>query len=408
MPTATPSSGRDQTAPSEGGAIVHALRHPRVLGREVTAGFMTSLALIPESTAFAVVAGLDLRMGLYGAVIVAVVTSVLGGRPGMVSAAAGSVALVAAPLVRSHGMQAYLLAVILSGVLQVVLAVCGAAKLMRLIPPAVMRGFVDALAILIFTSQLPELIGVPWAVYPLVALGLLVVFLLPRLSTAVPGPLAAVVVVTAAAWLLGWQVPTVGDRGALPHGLPTPGLPGLPADAGAWTAIVPIAAAMAVVGLVESLLTARLVDDITGTGSDKTREAWALGAANIAAGCFGAMGGCAMIGQTMINVRHGRARSRLSTLAAAGSVLLLALVLADLLAAMPMAALTAVMVFIAVTTFDWRSVAPRTLKRSPWPVTVVLVATVGLTVVTHDLAIGVIVGTVLARLLPRGTRPQVI
>ena len=399
MPTATPSSGRDQTDPSEGGAVLNALRHPRVLGREVTAGFMTSLALIPESTAFAVVAGLDPRMGLYGAVIVAVVTSVLGGRPGMVSAAAGSVALVAAPLVRSHGVQAYLLAVILSGALQVVLAVCGAAKLMRLIPPAVMRGFVDALAILIFTSQLPDLMGVPWLVYPLTALGLAIILLLPRVTTAVPAPLVAIVVVTVIVLLAGADVPTVGDKGRLPDSLPALLVPDVPFTLETLQLLFPYALGMAVVGLLESLMTAKLVDDITDTRSSKTRESWGQGVANVVSGLFGGMGGCAMVGQTMINVKASGARTRISTFMAGVFVLILSVTLGDVVALVPMAALVAVMIFVSLATFDWHSIRPSTLAFMPKSETAVMLVTVAATVLTHNLAIGVGLGVLAAMVM---------
>lgn len=389
------------TAPATTPSVIDVIRRPRVLLREVLAGLVTSLALIPEATAFAIVAGLDPRMGLFGSVVVALVTSVLGGRPGMVSAAAGSVALVAAPLVSRHGTEAFLAAVVLSGAIQLVLAAAGAVRLLRFVPPAVMKGFVNALAILIFLSQLPQLVDVPWAVYPLVGLGLLVVVLLPRLTTAVPAPLVAIAVVSGAAVLAGVRVPTVGDQGALPEGLPLPRMPDVAWSADLLLAVLPIAAAMAVVGLVESLLTARLVDQITRTPSSPGREAWGLGVANVVSGFLGCMGGCAMIGQTMINVRSGGARSRVSTLAAGGFVLLLALAVPGLLAAIPMAALVAVMVYVSVTTADWHSLAPGTLRRQPVAETAIMAVTVVITVLTRDLALGVVLGALAAQAVIR-------
>jgi SulP family sulfate permease len=388
-----PSSAPTLT-PLQRRSVLTTLRSPRRTGVELLAGLVTALALIPEATAFAIVTGLDPRMGLFGAVIVALITSVLGGRPAMISAAAGSVALVAAPLVLSHGVQYYLAAVILSGAFQVLLAAVGAARLMRFIPRSVMKGFVNALAILIFTSQLPELLGVPWMVYPLVALGLAIVFLFPRLTTAVPAPLVAIVVVTLVAVLGGARVPTVGDRGELPESLPLPALPDVPPTLDMLAVIAPYALAMALVGLVESLLTAKLVDDLTDTHSNKTRESWALGIANAVAGLFGCMGGCAMIGQTMINVKAGGGRTRISGVAAGLFVLLLAVTLNDVVAVIPMAALVAVMVYISWTTFDWRSIGLTALRRIPRSENLIMVVTVLVTVLTHNLALGVVIGTV--------------
>ncbi|WP_342742330.1 SulP family inorganic anion transporter [Kocuria massiliensis] len=376
-------------------SIAQAIRNPRTALTEVLAGIVTSLALIPEAMAFAIATGLDPRTGLFGAVIIAFVTSVFGGRPAMVSAAAGSVALVAAPLIASHGVQYYFAAVILTGLFQILLAMLGAAKLMRFIPRSVMKGFINALAILIFSSQMPELMGVPWMVYPLVALGLLIVFLLPRWFTLIPAPLVAIAAVTAVSLLVGGHVPTVGQTGSLPEGLPAFGLPHVPWSWDLFVAIAPVAFAMAVVGLIESLLTAALVDDLTDTPSRKTRESWALGLANVVSGLFGSSAGCAMIGQTMINVKTG-GRTRLSSLVAAASVLALILSLHGVLAVIPMAALAAVMVYVAFTTFDWHSVRPRLLRRMPWSETLVMVLTVVVTVATHNLALGVAVGVMAA------------
>lgn len=388
MASSSTSSPRPST-------VMSAVRHPRQGVTELLAGVVTSLALIPEATAFAIVTGLDPRTGLFGAVIIALVTSVLGGRPAMVSAAAGSVALVAAPLIMSHGLQYYLAAVVLSGVIQILLAAVGAAKLMRFIPRSVMKGFVNALAILIFSSQLPELMGVPSLVYPLVALGLVIVFVLPRITTVIPAPLVAIVVVTGVAVLAGGAAPTVGQKGSLPDALPVPGIPDVPWTAETFVTIAPIAVAMAIVGLIESLLTAKLVDDLTDSHSSKTKESWALGIANTVSGLFGCSAGCAMIGQTMINVKAG-ARTRLSSVAAALSVLALIMSLHGVLAIIPMAALVAVMIYVAFTTFDWHSISPRLLRRMPVAETLIMVLTVLVTVLTHNLALGVGVGVVAA------------
>lgn len=396
-----PSSASAELSPLQRQSVARTARSPRLLTREVLAGLVTSLALIPEATAFAVVAGLDPRMGLFGSLVVAVTTAVLGGRPAMVSAAAGSVALVAAPLVASRGVPYYLAAVVLSGVLQWILAAAGAARLMKHLSPAVMQGFVNGLAVLIFTSQLPELLGVPFAVYPLTLVGLAVVFLFPKLTRAVPAPLVAILVVTGAALLCGARVPTVGERGALPDGLPVFALPQVPWDIETLGAVLPTALTMALVGLIETLLTAQLVDGLTQTPSAKTREAFGLGTANVLAGFLGCMGGCAMIGQTMINVKGSGGRTRISSACAGVFVAVLTMALAGPVAAIPMAALVAVMVFIALTTFEWSSILPATLVRVPWEQTTVMLVTCGMTVLTHNLALGVLVGVLLGLVLRR-------
>ncbi len=275
----------------------------------------------------------------------------------------------------------------------------GVAKLMRFIPRSVMVGFVNALAILIFTSQFPHLIGgVPWLVYPLVAVGLAVMFLLPKLTTAIPPPpLVAIVLLTAATVVFALNVPTVGDEGELPQSLPSLFIPDVPLTFETLSIIAPYALAMALVGLLESLLTAKLVDDITDTHSNKTREGWAQGTANIITGFFGGMGGCAMVGQTMINVKASGARTRISTFLAGGVFLLILVVgLGDIVALIPMAALAAVMIVVSIGTMDWHSLHPRTLKLMPRSETVVMAATVVVTVATHNLAYGVIVGVLTA------------
>ncbi len=288
---------------------------------------------------------------------------------------------------------------LLAGVLQIVLAVLGVAKLMRFIPRSVMVGFVNALAILIFTAQLPQLLGVPWMVYPLVAVGLVIMVFMPKVTKVVPAPLVSIVIVTAAVVVFAINVPTVGDQGELPRSLPELFIPNVPLTWETLTIIAPCALAMALVGLMESLMTAKLVDDVTDTHSNKTRESWGQGVANIASGLFGGMGGCAMIGQTMINVKVSGARSRISTFLAGVFLLILIVVLGDVVAIIPMAALVAVMITVSVGTFDWHSIKLSTLKRMPKSETAVMVITVAVVVATHNLAIGVIVGVFVAAIM---------
>ena len=375
------------------------LRSPRRLKTEVLGGLVVALALIPEAIAFSIIAGVDPRIGLFASFTMAVTIAFVGGRPAMISAATGAVALVIAPLVKSHGLDYLIAAVILAGVFQIILGLSGVAKLMRFIPRSVMVGFVNALAILIFLSQVPELLGVPWLVYPLTAVGLLIVFGLPKLTRAVPAPLVAIVVLTLITVLAAVAVPTVGDKGALPDSLPSLLLPNVPFTLETLQVIVPFALAMAFVGLLESLMTAKLVDDITDTRSHKTREAWGQGVANIVTGFFGGMGGCAMIGQTMINVKASGARTRISTFLAGVFLLILVVVLGDIVSLIPMGALVAVMIFVSVATFDWHSIRPSTLKTLPKSETLVMVATVVVTVATHNLAIGVGVGVLVAMVM---------
>jgi SulP family sulfate permease len=372
------------------------LRSPRRLKTEALAGLVVALALIPEAIAFSVIAGVDPRIGLFASFTMAVTISFVGGRPAMISAATGAVALVIAPLMRSHGLDYLIAAVILAGVFQILLAVLGVTKLMRFIPRSVMVGFVNALAILVFLAQLPELIDVPWLVYPLVAAGLLIVVALPRLTTAVPSPLVAIVALTLFAVLAGIDVPAVQDKGRLPESLPTLFVPNVPLTLETFQIIAPFALSMALVGLLESLMTAKLVDDITDTRSNKTRESWGQGVANIVTGFLGGMGGCAVIGQTMINVKGSGARSRISTFLAGVFLLVLVVTLGGIVGLIPMAALVAVMIFVSAITFDWHSIAPRTLKRMPKSETAVMLITVVTVVATHNLAIGVGVGVLAA------------
>ncbi|MFI2753296.1 SulP family inorganic anion transporter [Cellulomonas sp. P22] len=396
---ARPQPSPGAPAADEVHSVLAALRSPRRLKTEVLAGLVVALALIPEAIAFSIIAGVDPRIGLFASFTMAVSIAFLGGRPAMISAATGAVALVVAPVVREHGLDYLVATVILGGVIQVALGLLGIAKVMRFIPRAVMVGFVNALAILIFVSQLPHLTGVPWMVFPLVAVGIAIMVLLPRWTTVVPAPLVAIVLLTATTVLASINVPTVGDEGALPDSLPSLALPDVPFDLATLRIIAPFALAMALVGILESLLTAKLVDDVTDTRSNKTREAWGQGTANIITGFFGGMGGCAMIGQTMINVKVSGARTRISTFLAGAFLLVLVVGLGDVVAIIPMAALVAVMIMVSVGTFDWHSVRPSTLRRMPKSETTVMVATVAVTVATHNLAYGVIVGVLVAMVL---------
>lgn len=380
-------------------STLQTLRHPRQFTTEVLAGVVTTLALIPEVISFSVIAGVDPKVSLIASVVLAISMSILGGRPAMITAAAGAVALVVAPLVHKHGVEYLLPAVVLAGVVQILFGVTGLARLMRFIPRSVMIGFVNALGILIFAAQLPHVLGVPWLVYPLFALTLLIVIGLPRLTTAVPAPLVAIIVVTAIVIFARLTVPTVGDQGAVSGGLPgiTPWL--APFNLETLAIIWPTALSIAFVGLMETLLTAKLVDDLTDTKSNKGRESWALGVANILAGFWGGIGGCAMIGQTMVNVKLGRARTRISTFVAGVFLLALVTVFSDVMERIPMVALAAVMMVVAVSTVDFHSVRPSTLRRMPLSETMVMVFTVVVTVSTGNLAIGVGLGVLLAMVL---------
>ena len=366
---------------------------------EVLAGLVVGLALIPEAISFSVIAGVDPKVGLFAACTMAMVIAVVGGRPAMISAATGAVALVVAPLVRQHGLGYLIATVILAGAFQIVLGSLGVAKLMRFVPRPVMVGFVNALGILLFTAQIPNLRDVPWPVYPLVVAGLLLMVFFPRLTRAVPAPLVSIVILTVVTVAAGIAVPTVGDKGTLPSSLPVPGLPDVPYDLHTLTVIAPYAFAFALVGLMETLMTATFVDEITDTPSNKTRESVGQGIANIVTGFFGGMGGCAMIGQTMINVRTAGARTRLSTFLAGFFLLVFCVVLGPVVSRIPMAALVAVMVLVAFSTFDWNSIAPRTLRRMPAGEITVMVVTVVCVVATGDLAIGVVVGSVTAMVI---------
>ena len=360
---------------------------------DILAGTVVALALIPEAIAFSIIAGVDPRVGLYASFCIAVVIAFAGGRPAMISAATGAMALVMVTLVRDHGLQYLLAASILAGVLQILAGILRLGVLMRFVSRSVMTGFVNALAILIFMAQLPELIGVTWITYVMVAAGLGIIYLFPLLTKAMPSPLVAIVVLTSLAIGLGLDVRTVGDMGELPTDLPAFLLPDVPLNWETLRIILPVSATLAVVGLLESLMTAQIVDELTDTGSNKNRESVGQGIANIVSGMFGGMAGCAMIGQSVINVKSG-GRGRLSTLWAGLFLLFLILVLADLVRQIPMPALVAVMIMVSIGTFRWSSL--RDLVVHPKSSSIVMLATVAVTVATHDLAQGVLAGVLLS------------
>ena len=360
---------------------------------DVLSGVVVAIALIPEAIGFSVIAGVDPKVGLYASVVIAIVISVVGGRPAMISAATAATAVVMTPLVKEHGVEYLFAATILMGVFQIIAGLLKLGRLMRFVSQSVMTGFVNALAILIFLAQAPELINVTPATYALIAAGLAIIYLLPRLTTAIPSPLVAIVALTGLTAWLGLDVRTVTDLGELPSALPGFGLPAVPLTFETLRIITPFALTLAAVGLLESLLTAQIVDDMTDTPSSKNRECLGQGAANMASAVFGGMGGCAMIGQSVINVSSG-ARGRLSTFTAGAFLLILLVLLQDLLKLVPVAALTAVMIMVSLNTFQWGSL--KRLATNPWPSSVVMLATVATVVATHDLAKGVIVGVLLS------------
>lgn len=360
---------------------------------DLLAGIVVALALIPEALAFSIIAGVDPKVGLYAAFSIAVVSAIAGGRPGMISAATGAVALVIASLVKAHGVEYVLAAGILAGLLQIGAGYLRLGALMRFVSRSVVTGFVNALAILIFLAQLPQLQGGNWYAYAMVAGGLGIIYLLPRLTRAVPSPLVCIVVMTAISMALQLDLRTVGDMGSFPDELPVFALPQVPFSLDTLRIIFPYSVSIAVVGLLESLMTASIVDDFTDTTSDKNRECRGQGCANIVAGFLGGMPGCAMIGQTVINLKSG-GRGRLSTFVAGAFLLVLVVFLAPWVRQIPMAALVAVMVMVSISTFDWRSVAR--LRTNPKSSSVVMVATVVAVVTTHNLAIGVGLGVLLS------------
>ncbi len=360
---------------------------------DLLAGLVVALALIPEAIAFSVIAGVDPKVGLYASFSIAVVIAFTGGRPGMISAATGAMALLMVTLVKEHGLQYLLAATLLTGVLQIVAGYLKLGSLMRFVSRSVVTGFVNALAILIFMAQLPELTGVTWQVYAMTAGGLAIIYLFPYLTKAVPSPLVTIVVLTAIAVFLHLDIHTVGDMGQLPDTLPVFLWPEVPLNFDTLTIIFPYSVSLAMVGLLESLMTATIIDDLTDSGSDKNRECKGQGIANIATGLLGGMAGCAMIGQSVINIKSG-GRTRLSTLAAGVFLLIMVVFLGDQVAQIPMAALVAVMIMVSIGTFRWESL--RNLKTHPKSTSLVMITTVAVVVATHNLAWGVFIGVLLA------------
>jgi sulfate permease, SulP family len=360
---------------------------------DVLAGLVVALALIPEAIAFSIIAGVDPKVGLYASFSMAAVIAFAGGRPGMISAATGAMALVMVTLVKEHGLQYLMVATLLTGVLQILAGWLKLGALMRFVSRSVITGFVNALAILIFMAQLPELINVTWHVYAMTVAGLAIIYLFPYVSKAVPSPLVAIVVLTVVAIYFGIEVRTVGDMGQLPDSLPIFLLPDVPLNWDTFKIVFPFSATLAAVGLLESMMTAAIVDDMTDTLSNKNRECVGQGLANIATGFLGGMAGCAMIGQSVINVKSG-GRGRLSTLVAGVMLLLMVVFAGEWVARIPMAALVAVMIMVSIGTFSWQSIL--NLREHPKSSSVVMLATVFVVLGTHDLAKGVLVGVLLS------------
>ena len=363
------------------------------LRREVLAGMVGTFALIPEVIAFSFVAGVDPEVGLFASFVIGIVIAFTGGRPAMISGAAGSVALVAAALVRAHGLNYLLAATLLAGAFQIVFGLSRLDVLMRFVSRSVRTGFVNALAIFIFSAQVPQMLGVSWHTYAMIAVGLAIIYLLPRLTTAVPSPLICIVALTAISFKVQMPLHTVSDLGRLPSSLPSLVLPHVPMTWETLRIVAPYALAMAIVGLLESMMTATVVDDLTETTSSKARECTGLGLANIAAGLFGGIAGCGMIGQTVGNVRYG-GRGRLSTLVAGLFLLILMVLLRPWVARVPVAALVAIMIMVSVSTFSWTSFSD--LVHHPKVSSLVMLATVLVTIATSDLAAGVVVGVLLS------------
>ncbi|OOF05711.1 MULTISPECIES: SulP family inorganic anion transporter [unclassified Salinivibrio] len=365
---------------------------------DVLAGIVVALALIPEAIAFSIIAGVDPKVGLYASFSIAVIIAFVGGRPGMISAATGAMALLMVTLVKEHGLEYLLAATVLTGVLQILAGYLKLGDLMRFVSRSVVTGFVNALAILIFMAQLPELTDVTWHVYAMTLAGLAIIYLFPYVPVVgklLPSPLVCILVLTTLAISVGLDIRTVGDMGELPDTLPVFLWPDVPLNLETLMIIFPYSAGLAVVGLLESMMTATIVDDLTDTGSDKNRECKGQGIANIATGFIGGMAGCAMIGQSIINIKSG-GRSRLSTLCAGTLLLIMVVFLSDWIKLIPMAALVAVMIMVSIGTFSWSSI--KDLKTHPLSTNIVMVTTVIVVVATHNLAIGVLVGVLLASL----------
>lgn len=360
---------------------------------DVLAGLVVAVALIPEAIAFSIIAGVDPKIGLFASFSIAVLTAITGGRPGMISAATAATAVLMVTLVKDHGLQYLLVATIVAGLLQIGAGLLRLGHLMRFVSRSVITGFVNALAILIFIAQLPELIGVPWLTYVLVAAGLGIIYLFPFLTKSIPSPLICIVVLTAVAIGFGLEVRTVGDMGDLPSTLPVFLLPDVPLTFETLMIVLPYSAAVATVGLLESLMTATIVDDLTDTSSDRNQECIGQGIANTATGFIGGMAGCAMIGQSMINVKSG-GRGRLSTFCAGVFLLFMIVALGDWVKQIPMAALVAIMIMVSIGTFSWSSI--KNLRVHPRSSSLVMLATVVCVVLTHNLAIGVLAGVLLS------------
>ena len=360
---------------------------------DLLSGLVVALALIPEAIAFSIIAGVDPKVGLYASFSIAVVTAIAGGRPGMISAATAATAVLMVTLVRDHGLEYLLATTVLAGLLQIAAGFLRLGKLMRFVSRSVMTGFVNALAILIFMAQVPELMGVPWLTYPMVAAGLAIIYLFPLLTRAVPSPLVTIIVLTLAAVFFGWDVRTVGDMGALPDTLPMFLIPDVPLTLETLAIILPYASAVAVVGLLESLMTQNIVDELTDTPSSRNQECVGQGLANTATGFIGGMAGCAMIGQSIINVKSG-GRGRLSCFVAGVVLLIMVVALDDVVRVIPMAALVAIMIMVSIGTFSWSSI--KSLRTHPKSSSVVMLSTVATVVYTHNLAIGVLVGVLLS------------
>ncbi|MGB3898033.1 MAG: SulP family inorganic anion transporter [Mesorhizobium sp.] len=362
---------------------------------DLLAGIVVALALIPEAIAFSIIAGVDPKVGLYASFSIAVIIAFTGGRPGMISAATAATAVLMITLVKDHGLQYLLVATILAGVLQILAGLFRLGDLMGFVSRSVITGFVNALAILIFMAQIPELVGVPWLTYIMVAGGLAIIYLLPLLTKTIPSPLVCIVVLTGLAIYFGMDIRTVGDMGELPATLPVFLLPDVPLTFETLMIVLPYSAAVAVVGLLESLMTASIVDELTDTDSDKNRECVGQGVANVATGFIGGMAGCAMIGQSVINIKSG-GRGRLSSFAAGVFLLGMCVGLGEWVSAIPMAALVAIMIMVSIGTFSWGSI--KNLRDHPRRSSVVMVATVIAVVATHNLAIGVLIGVLLSGL----------
>ncbi|MEC2309050.1 SulP family inorganic anion transporter [Bacillus atrophaeus] len=361
--------------------------------KDVLAGILVALALIPEAIGFSIIAGVDPMVGLYASFCIAIIISIFGGRPGMISAATGSMALVMVSLVADYGLQYLFAATILTGIIQVILGISKIAKLMKFIPRSVMIGFVNALAILIFSAQLPQFAGASWMMYAMVAGSLVIIYILPRFTNAVPSPLIAIIVMTIIAITLHVDVRTVGDMGELTSSLPGFLIPDVPWTFETLQIIFPYSIALALVGLLESLLTAQIIDEMTDTDSDKNKESRGQGIANIVTGFFGGMAGCAMIGQSVINTKAG-GRGRLSAFVAGAFLMFLIVVLSDVVVKIPMAALVAVMIMVSIGTFDWSSL--KGLRKTPLTDSIVMVVTVITVVLTDDLSKGVFAGVLLS------------